>query len=346
MAHALTIASNRKHISDTLFKLFQSTRLNILIGSGASMPAISVAGDLESEVQGLYDSGRADEATTKLYEFLEYINTTTYNLVNKTFDANIEVVQQGYIGLFKNVERILNERRTNILPKQINVFTTNYDLFIEDSLENFDSVSLNDGFNRIPSLTGKFKFSTNCFFNAIFNNGNLYNYKVEIPTVNLFKLHGSMSWMHNDGNIVYQIDNRVPRPPGSNVDILNDYIDTHALILPRKHKFAETVLQQTYYDLLRLYANELDKENTTLLVFGFSFADEHIVEITKRSLKNPTLKILIFAYDDTAKESFQVLFDQYHNVDVITTGTDEPLDFIKLNELIGEVLPKEINDEQ
>ena len=49
------------------------------------------------------------------------------------------------------------------LLKQVNVFTTNYDVFIEDALENFDSVSLNDGFDRKPSLTGNFKFSTNCF---------------------------------------------------------------------------------------------------------------------------------------------------------------------------------------
>lgn len=37
---------------------------------------------------------------------------------------------------------------------------------------------------------------------------------------------------------------------------------------------------------------------------GFSFADEHIAQITVRAAaSNPTLLIIIFAYDDTAKNS-------------------------------------------
>jgi len=345
MANLLNIANDEnKQINEMLFKLFQSTRLNILLGSGASMPAISIAGDLEEEVQTLYDAGNNDKATNQLYEFLVLINQSTMNLVNKTPDANITTVQNGYKGLFKNIEKILNERRTNILPKQVNIFTTNYDVFIEDSIEFFDSVRLNDGFDRKPSLTGDFKFSTNCFCNSIFNNGSLYNYKVELPSVNLYKLHGSMTWMHNTNNIVYKINNRAPCPPEPNVEQVEAYVDNHALILPRKHKFSETVLQQIYYDLLRLYANELDKENTTLLVFGFSFADEHIIEITQRALKNPTLKIVIFAYNDVAKDVFLEQFEHYHNVDVIITGSDDVIDFNKLNEIVGAVLPRTIDD--
>jgi hypothetical protein len=341
MANLLDIDKDENNrINEMLFKLFQSSRLNILIGSGASMPAITIAGNLEAEVQALYDADDEDGATKRLYDFLLLINQSTMNLVNKTPDDNTEIVQNGYKGLFKNIEKILNERRTNILPKQVNIFTTNYDVFIEDALENFESVSLNDGFERKPSLTGSFKFSTNSFSNAIFNSGTLYNYKVEFPSVNLYKLHGSMTWKQVSNDIVYQIQSRVPRPPSANVESIEQYNDSHALILPRKHKFSETVLQQVYYDLLRLYANELDKENTTLLVFGFSFADEHIIEITKRALKNPTLKIVIFAYNDLAKSDFLEKFHNYHNVDVIFTGNDEPLDFCKFNEIVGEVLPR------
>ncbi len=345
MANLLNIANDEnKQINEMLFKLFQSTRLNILLGSGASMPAISIAGDLEAEVQALYDAGNNDEATKRLYEFLALINHSTMNLVNKTPDANITTVQNGYKGLFKNIEKMLNERRTNILPKQVNVFTTNYDAFIEDALENFDSVSLNDGFDRKPSLTGSFKFSTNSFSNAIFNTGTLYNYKVEFPSVNLYKLHGSMTWKQDSDDIVYKIENRAPCPPGTNVPQLGEYVNSHTLVLPREHKFSETVLQQIYYDLLRLYANELDKENTTLLVFGFSFADKHIIEITKRALKNPTLKIVIFSYNEAAKDAFLDEFDNFHNVDVVVTGDEDPLDFNKFNELVSSVLPRTIEN--
>ncbi|WP_228715105.1 hypothetical protein [Klebsiella pneumoniae] len=45
---------------------------------------------------------------------------------------------------------------------------------------------------------------------------------------------------------------------------------SHQLVLPRKDKFRETLLENVYYDLLRTYSNELDKEGSLLIVFGFS----------------------------------------------------------------------------
>ena len=48
-----------------------------------------------------------------------------------------------------------------------------------------------------------------------------------------------------------------------------------------------------------MYSNELEKENTALFALGFSFADEHIQEITLRSANsNPTLGVFIVAYQE------------------------------------------------
>lgn len=76
----------------------------------------------------------------------------------------------------------------------------------------------------------------------------------------------------------------------------------------------------------------------------FSFADEHIIEITQRALKNPTLKIVIFAYSDSAKDMFLNMFERYNNVDVITTGNEEALSFDKFNKFIGSVLPEGVKN--
>jgi hypothetical protein len=57
---------------------------------------------------------------------------------------------------------------------------------------------------------------------------------------------------------------------------------------------------------MRQYSNNLEKENTLLLVSGFSFADEHIADITKRAANtNPTLHIVVFAYDDDGGDSIR-----------------------------------------
>lgn len=81
MANSLTLKADWKRINDMLFKLFQSTRLNFMLGSGASMPAINVAGDIEGSVQGLYKAGDELLAEQTLCSFIQRINTATAKLV-------------------------------------------------------------------------------------------------------------------------------------------------------------------------------------------------------------------------------------------------------------------------
>ena len=86
------------------------------------------------------------------------------------------------------------------------------------------------------------------------------------------------------------------------------------MINPRKAKFRETVLDLHFYELMRLYANALEKPTTCLFAMGFSFADEHIAQITRRAVaSNPTLLVIIFAYDDGAKEAIQECIGESNN---------------------------------
>lgn len=81
------------------------------------------------------------------------------------------------------------------------------------------------------------------------------------------------------------------------LDELDQAQNKLAVVLPNKGKFASTVLDETYYDQLRRLSNQLELPNTSLLVMGFSFADEHIRSLITRAAKaNPTLKVIIFCY--------------------------------------------------
>src|SRR5699024_4268591 len=69
------------------------------------------------------------------------------------------------------------------------------------------------------------------------------------------------------------------------------------IVNPDKRKFATTVLNQTYYELIRRFSNELEKENSVLFVHGFSFRDEHLRELVLRAARtNPTLQVIVFCY--------------------------------------------------
>ena len=87
------------------------------------------------------------------------------------------------------------------------------------------------------------------------------------------------------------------------LDKLDSKREQLAVVLPNKGKFASTVLNETYYDQLRRLSNQLELPNTSLLVMGFSFADEHIRSLITRAAKaNPTLKVIVFCYSkDTTR---------------------------------------------
>jgi hypothetical protein len=309
-----TIFDANKQFFERLKKLFQSGHINFLIGSGASMPAVQGMGNIEDDLTKLYQEDTL-EAKTQIEDkekaFKNTLKPAKDALINGTVlldkesEDCIKPVLVAYTDFLKHLEAILNDRKNSLLPKQANIFTTNYDLFFEKASESIASLVLNDGFDRTPRLKQQFEFSSKNFFNTVYHNGTVYGYKVELPTVNLVKLHGSCSWKTidpktKDAKIIFDVNH-----------------DDPTIVLPRKQKFAETVINQTYYDLLRLYANELDKENVLLLVFGFSFEDEHILDITRRSLKNPTLQIVIFSFLKGDKDSYQEKFEACSNVEVV-----------------------------
>lgn len=246
--------------------------------------------------------------------------------------SNVEQTRKNYDAFISSREKILTQRRTGLLPRRINVFTTNYDLFIEEAATRNNNILFNDGFNKRMNIWGDQEFDAGTFNYSVNATGNLYNYKVELPTVNFIKLHGSFSWEHCNGKITYNIGEKKPLSFTTPAE-MKKWVLAHALILPRKEKFKEALLQNVYYDLLRTYSNELDKEATLLVVFGFSFADEHLETLTKKALRNATLKLMIFALNETSVDGFMEKFSDYSNVEIIYRPGGN-VDFPVMNNII------------
>jgi len=334
-----------------LQKAVQSANLNFILGSGCSYPAIQTLADVEKSVEDLISQGKNDEAEEIILDFLEPFVASTKQLYDDDLDDDHEKVLQNYEAFLETLSHILFERKSNIVNKQANIFTTNYDLFLEYAHESYEeTLNLNDGFNRTPSLRKSYIYSPHMFFNSIQNTGNLYRYKVEVPSLNLIKLHGSINWRAKDNEIVQMLQSSLTKAKEIIDDnyikySFDDFYKLFALILPKKDKFAETLLNRIYYDLLRIYQNELDKENTLLIAEGFSFADEHIFDLTKRALKNPTLRLIIFCFDkDEELKIFEERFSQFSNVNIVCSD-EENIDFAKFIEIFQGILPEQTDNE-
>ncbi|RRQ22443.1 SIR2 family protein [Thiohalobacter thiocyanaticus] len=339
MAQVLSLGEVTEDIQKALGRSFQSGNINFLIGSGASMPAIPAAGPVEQEIATLFGAGNEETARLRMYEFLAGIQEPMNALINEDENDQIAATLAQYTECITLIETILSERRTTLLPKQATIFTTNYDLLIEKASIGCPAIKLNDGFTRVPRLDNRIEYSSRNFFNTTYNTGNLYNYKVEIPCINLIKLHGSLSWQKDGDEIVFNVAAKDLLPESKTADEIAEFIETFAVVLPQTAKFRTTLMDRTYYELLRIYANELDRENTLLVTFGFSFGDEHIRDITRRALKNPTLRLIAFAYSEADKDAFAEIFAGHNNVDVIAPTDGDNIEFSQFNTMLRNLLP-------
>ncbi len=351
MANIIENDAKRKEFRECLSRLLQSGNINFILGSGASYPAIPVAGNVEQDIKEHLEKGNVTEANSAIYQLLNEVqNPNSYfdKEEKDEFQEKVDTTLGYYKEFIRCLEGILVERKSSLIPRQANVFTTNYDLFLEKASESYPAINFNDGFVRTLNISGKYEFSSRNFFNAIYNKGNLYNYKVEIPTINFIKIHGSLSWSKDDDKILFCRESR--DGDNSSPEAVQKFNDSFSLILPKQDKFRETIMDRTYYDLLRIFANELDKENTVLVSFGFSFLDEHIRDVTVRALKNPTLKLIAFAFDNDSVASLEEVFSGYSNVDIIAPIGDQFNDFSAFNLVLDEVLnppdDKEEEEEQ
>lgn len=340
MAQIESIGNIRDDMQKRLARSFQSGNVNYLLGSGASTPAIPLAGQIEKQIARMLQDGEDEQAHDLMYKFMAGIQEPMNHMIREDVSGQLQSTLDDYINFIGSIETLLSERRTTLLPKQANVFTTNYDLLMERASINFPALRLNDGFTRTPRLDAKVKFSSRNFFNATYNTGNLYRYKVEIPCINLLKLHGSLSWKKDDDGISFKIAARELLPTERDAEQIKEFTEEYAVVLPEARKFRTTLMDRTYYDLLRIYANELDRENTLLVAFGFSFEDDHIREITKRGLKNPTLLLIIFAHSDNSRNSLETEFAGHNNVLIVAPEAEGEIDFRLFNNTLMEFLPR------
>lgn len=342
MSQKLILTSDKDDICKLLEAHIQSGNLNFLFGSGASVPAINVAGTIESDINTLLQQGKDSEADTLSLEFIEKLESVNKKIVSDNADNDIKETLINYSDFLEIVDRLLFERKNLLLPRQANLFTTNYDFFFERAASNLPTVILNDGFDRTVVKEKGFPFAPEKYFDRIFRSGNVYDRQAEVPSINLIKIHGSLTWNRDlHEGISFSTEGHTPLSEEEKKDakLVRDSLMNRVVILPNIRKFESTMMDRVYFDLLRLYSNSLDKENALIIAFGFSFADEHILDVTRRALRNPTAKLIIFAYSHAGALTFEEKFKRQRNVLIIAPDEGDNISFSDLNKLLGEIVP-------
>lgn len=326
-------------------ELIQSCNVNFLIGSGLSRPYLNTLGDIENwltELNKEDDSPQKNIIRASIYA--KYFTDVIKPNLQSEIDDDIVGYYDDVLGFYRQFLILWNDiivrRASRLHNKQINIFSTNIDLFVERAAEK-TGIELNDGFKgRINPI-----FDEGNFQKSYTKTSTHYQNTSEIPVFNLLKLHGSIDWkiiekdtkqISHDSFLenvqeadkelesikkdsLIEIDKKdaladmVTKANALSATIddkaiipFSDSYDKLVVINPTKQKFKDTVLDLHFYELMRIYSNVLEKENSLLFVMGFSFADEHISKITMRVAdSNPTLLIIIFSFSDDEKNKFE-----------------------------------------
>lgn len=176
------------------------------------------------------------------------------------------------------------------------VFTTNYDLAIEWAAESIDLQVIN-GFLGVHGR----RFSPQSFDLGFRNTQARGEARFGVYNIYLAKLHGSLSWREDAGH-VYE----VPAPlAGQDIeDFLEDEDKTELglMVMPRAAKYMQTV-GYVLGELFRRFSEFLSRPQTSLVVCGYGFGDEHINRLLRSALLNPTLQLVIYSPEFTGDAS-------------------------------------------
>lgn len=313
---------NMKKIQKNEIKeIIQSGHLNFLIGSGCSQPYLPVLNDIEN---------RMNDDTTRLEAQKEYyvIINKSKAVLNEKLETEtqdlpkLHAAKNNYDIFINSLATVLSLRRLQIVNKQANIFTTNFDMFIEDSCERLN-VPYNDGFvgqiNRIFNVSN---------FNRVQKYKSLqFDNTSDVPLVNVIKMHGSLSWNSDEkqkkifySNGSHVSDDLISKSDG---DFETGYKQI-SVINPNAEKHFETVLDTNYAAMLRKFTLELEKENSVLVIIGFSLADKHIRELLYGVMQtNPTLVVLFYSYSKYDPEADPLEEKSYKNLYVISPECDD-----------------------
>ena len=294
----------------------KTENLCFLIGSGCSSTAIPLMKNTFKKVkEPIIKNGREDllgnfKNSEDLEKYLNWLNkaidflkdgeNASHKRVRKYAQEQlIQSIDIDYrsekalktLDIYKKFYNIIFKIR-NKSKNPINIFTTNYDLFNEKALESF-KINYCNGFNGFIERV----FEPSIFKQRIVDEENRYKEKWNPLKryVRLYKIHGSIDWIEKDDKI-----QQVQEYSGKE----------NILIYPTQAKHFETQYSP-YSELFREMSIKLQSSNTTLIIMGYGFGDDHINNLIAQSLINEDFNLIILS--SLEEERARVFFNKYND---------------------------------
>lgn len=328
----------RSRIEPWLTSLFQSEHLSLLCGSGITNAISFLAGagsgttmgratftnyknkiesaaqesakasgrengNIEDQIRtandllkGLKILGGTNKARTLEQELNSIVSEFAISILTSEKDIAVAVEEKRENAYRVLVNFLLSFASRTGNKERLNIFTTNYDRLIEIGAE-LAGIHLMDRF--VGTMMPIFR-SSRLNLDIHYNPPGIRGEPRYLEGVaRLTKLHGSVDWVQNGGEI-----RRIGLPFGANN--IDPYLQAPGLygadalklmIYPNSAKDRETS-EYPYVELFRDFAASICRPNSTLVTYGYGFADEHINRVIHDMLTIPSTHLVIISYND------------------------------------------------
>lgn len=254
---------------------------------------IRVANDLLRGLKILQENDKATKLEQDLNSIISNFANSILNSENGIAASEEDKRENAYRVL---VNFLLSFASRTGNKERLNIFTTNYDRLIEVGAE-LAGIHLMDRF--VGTMMPIFR-SSRLNLDIHYNPPGIRGEPRYLEGVaRLTKLHGSVDWVQNGGEI-----RRIGLPFGANS--IAPYLQAPGLygadvlqlmIYPNSAKDRETA-EYPYVELFRDFAASICRPNSTLVTYGYGFADEHINRVIYDMLTIPSTHLVIISYDD------------------------------------------------
>ena len=367
----------RKEIEPWLTALFQSERLNLLIGSGLTISQENLANGkntkfMESVKFDVF-SKQIELASKKIAEQNERESSNIEDQINiaNTLLSGLEIYvkeNDDMENLKKDIEKLrkdINEILKDFIKKVLSVENTilnkeeSVKKYLIPFLMSFASRTLSrerlhiftTNYDRViewgADLTGlrlidRFVGNIEPIFRASRLNIDMHYNPPGIRGEPRY-LEGVAYFTKLHGSLDWHYRNRkiqkIALPFGGNESTLPS--EEQCLIYPHSAKEWQTA-NYPYSELFRDFATAICRPNTTLVTYGYGFGDEHINRIIEDMLTIPSTHLVIISYDVTPKIQSYFSKDQSSKKEQISVLVGPQLANIK--KLVKYYLPKSAID--
>ncbi|HRU44743.1 MAG TPA: SIR2 family protein, partial [Spirochaetota bacterium] len=200
--------------------------------------------------------------------------------------------ENGYAALLL-LKRFLISFSSRIATRdRLNIFTTNYDRFIEYALDSAGIHILDRFVGKLNPIMRMHKMELDFHYNPPGIRGEP---RYVEGVVRYTKLHGSLDWCMNGKEI-----QKKPMPFGIELkeeDIGNPY--EKYIIYPNSSKGIDTAYFP-YSELFRDFSTATCRPNSVLVTYGYGFGDSHVNSILLDMMTIPSTHLVIISFDKAA----------------------------------------------